>query len=75
MIKVTALTASKHDPSSRFRVRQYITPLRELGIEVNEYRPLISRYKIEPLPWLVTALRLPGLLASRFSEITWLGRN
>ena len=75
MIKVTALTGSKHDPSSRFRIRQFIKPLNELGIAVNEYRPLISRYKIEPLPWLAAALRVPGLIASRFSDVSWLGRE
>ncbi len=75
MIKVTALTGSKHDPSSRFRIRQFIKPLQALGVEVNEHWPPISRYKIEPLPWLVTAMRIPGLVASRFSDITWLGRE
>ena len=75
MIKVTALTGSKNDPSSRFRIRQFIKPLQSLGVQVSEYCPLISRYKIEPLPWLVAATRLPGLVASRFSDITWLGRE
>src|ERR1700730_14472985 len=73
MIKVTALTGSKHDPSSRFRIRQFIKPLQRLGVEVSEYWPLISRYKIEPLPWLVAAMRVPGLVASRFSDVAWLG--
>lgn len=75
MIKVTALTGSKHDPSSRFRVRQFIKPLGKLGIEVTEYWPLISRYKIEPLPWLVKAMRRRGLNAARSSDVTWLGRE
>jgi glycosyltransferase involved in cell wall biosynthesis len=75
MIKVTALTGSKHDPSSRFRIRQFIRPLRAHGIKATEYWPLISRYKIEPLPWLVAGLRARGLLASRFSDVTWLGRE
>ena len=75
MIKVTALTASKVDPSSRFRIRQFIKPLHELGVEVSEHRPLINRYRIEPLPWLALALRLPGLLASQFSDVAWLGRE
>ena len=75
MIKVTALSGSKHDPSSRFRIRQFIEPLRELGVDVSEYWPLVSRYKIEPLPWLVAALRVRGLVASRFSDVTWLGRE
>jgi glycosyltransferase involved in cell wall biosynthesis len=75
MIKVTALTGSKHDPSSRFRVRQFIKPLNALGIEVTEYWPLISRYKVEPLPWLVKAMRSRGLRAARSSDVTWLGRE
>jgi glycosyltransferase involved in cell wall biosynthesis len=75
IIKVTALTGSKHDPSSRFRIRQFIRPLREHGVNAAEYWPLISRYKIEPLPWLVAGMRLPGLLASRTSNVTWLGRE
>ena len=75
MIKVTALTASEVDPSSRFRIRQFIEPLRALGVEVNEHRPFINRYKIEPLPLLAMALRMPGLLASKFSEVTWIGRE
>lgn len=75
MIKVTALTASKIDPSSRFRIRQFIRPLRDLSVEVSEYRPIINRYKIEPLPWLAMATRAPGLIASRFSDVAWLGRE
>jgi glycosyltransferase involved in cell wall biosynthesis len=75
MIKVTALTASIIDPSSRFRIRQFIPPLRDLGVNVSEYRPIVNRYKIEPLPWLAVATRVPGLIASRFSDVTWLGRE
>lgn len=75
MIKVTALTASKIDPSSRFRIRQFVRPLKNLGVEVSEHTPIINRYKIEPLPWLAMATRIPGLVASRFSDVTWLGRE
>lgn len=75
MIKVTALTASRIDPSSRFRVRQFIPALGGLGVAVTEYAPIVNRYKIEPLPWLAMATRIPGLLASRFSDVTWLGRE
>jgi glycosyltransferase involved in cell wall biosynthesis len=56
-------------------VRQFIGPLRELGIEVSEHYPLISKYRTEPLPLLTMLTRLPGLLASRFGDITWLGRE
>ncbi len=75
MIKVTALTASRIDPSSRFRIRQFVRALGNLGVEVSEYTPIINRYKIEPLPWLAMATRIPGLVASRFSDVTWLGRE
>lgn len=75
MIKVTALTGSKQDASSRFRIRQFIRPLGKLGIKVSEHRPLISRYKLEPLPPLAMAMRAPGLVASRFGDVTWLGRE
>jgi glycosyltransferase involved in cell wall biosynthesis len=75
MIKVKALTSSRDDPSTRFRVRQFISPLRELGIEVSEHYPLISKYRTEPLPLLTMLTRLPGLLASRFGDITWFGRE
>jgi len=75
MIKVTALTGSKHDPSSRFRIRQFIAPLKRFGVQVDEYWPLISRYKIEPLPWLVAAMRAPGMRSARSSDVTWLGRE
>lgn len=75
MIHVTALTAGRFDPSSRFRMRQFIRPLKTLGIDVREYWPLINRYAIEPLPWLVKVLRAPGLVAARSTDITWLGRE
>jgi glycosyltransferase involved in cell wall biosynthesis len=75
MIKVTALTGSKHDASSRFRIRQFIRPLGELGIRVSEYWPLISRYKLEAVQPVAMAMRVPGLIASRFSDLTWLGRE
>ena len=75
VIKVTALTASRIDPSSRFRIRQFVPALASLGVEVSEYSPIINRYKIESLPWLAMATRIPGLVASRFSDVTWLGRE
>jgi len=49
MIKVAALTSGKHVPSSRFRVRQHILPLRSFGIEVREYTPRIDKYRNLPL--------------------------
>ncbi len=74
-IRVTALTSGKYDASSRFRIRQFIGPLARQGVSVTEYWPLIDRYRIEPLPLLTMALRIPGLVASRFSDVAWLGRE
>ncbi|HEY0006815.1 MAG TPA: glycosyltransferase [Pyrinomonadaceae bacterium] len=75
MIKVIALTSSRNDPSTRFRVRQFIEPLGRLGVKVSEYYPLISKYRLERLPLPAALLRLPGLAATRFGDITWLGRE
>lgn len=56
-------------------MRQFTGPLKALGVEVSEYYPLISKYKIEPLPLLSALLRVPGLLAARSADVTWLGRE
>ncbi|MGK7943685.1 MAG: glycosyltransferase family 4 protein [Microcystaceae cyanobacterium] len=48
MIKVAALTSGQNVPSTRFRVRQHINSLQELGIKVDEYFPQIN--KSEALP-------------------------
>ncbi|HVS81084.1 MAG TPA: glycosyltransferase family 4 protein [Pyrinomonadaceae bacterium] len=82
MIKVTALTSGRNVPSSRFRVRQFIEPLSHFGIQVSEYPLRLRKYtpKISPpIRFLVdackTAARVPGLLAARTSDITWLERE
>jgi glycosyltransferase involved in cell wall biosynthesis len=82
MIKVTALTSGKNDASRRFRVRQFIRPLHQLGIQVSEHRLFVSKYELPPRPWLRPAWgigkllgRVPGLAASRFADITWLERE
>lgn len=48
MIKVAALTSGVNVPSTRFRVRQHIGPLREAGICVREYMSLIDKYSPPP---------------------------
>lgn len=82
MIKVTAVTSGKNVPSSRFRVRQFIKPLSHLGIRVDEYPLPLRKYtpgSFPPLRYVgdacKTLARLPGLLASRSSHITWLERE
>ena len=82
MITVTALTSGRDVPTRRFRVKQFVRPLRDLGIDVSEYCLFTNKYSLSSQPallriWGATKLagRLPGLLASRFSQITWLERE
>jgi glycosyltransferase involved in cell wall biosynthesis len=75
MIKVTALTANRPDPSSRFRMRQFIEPLARFGIDVREYYLPMTRYRRQPLAMLATLLRLPGVAASRTTDLTWFRRE
>ena len=48
MIKVAALTSGQHVPSARFRIRQHIYSLRDMGIYVREYIPIVNRYALLP---------------------------
>lgn len=91
MISVAALTTGANIPSSRFRIRQYISPLKSLGIEVREYCPFydetqyfrcLSKIRRRYLPpvalaqfLLKGAARVPGLIESHKSQITWIERN
>ena len=75
MIKVAALTLGKNDPSSRFRVRQFITPLSHLGIGVAEHYLPLAPYKLARIVPLGIIARLPGVFASRACDITWLRRE
>lgn len=72
MVEVLALTSGRNTPSSRFRVRQFIPLLGELGVSVNECIPFIDKYadfpgrlaewsvksKFPPLYWSWAAGRL-----------------
>lgn len=75
MIRVSAHTFGKHDPSSRFRVRQFIEPLARLGIEVAEHYPPLSHYRLARFPPLRLLARLPAVIASRQSDVVWLRRE
>jgi glycosyltransferase involved in cell wall biosynthesis len=48
LIKIGALTSGLFTPSTRFRIRQHIIPLKEYGISVQELRPLIDRNRAIP---------------------------
>lgn len=75
MIKVTALTSGRNFPSSRFRVRQFIEPLKNYGIDVSEHYPRVNKYHTMRLPPVGMLARLPGLIASRTSAVTWFERE
>ncbi|KAB0671377.1 glycosyltransferase family 4 protein [Oryzomonas sagensis] len=91
MINVAALTTGKNIPSSRFRIRQYIEPLRSLGIAVHDYCPFydetmgfkkllnIRKRYVPPLAlaqFLLKGIaRVPGIIATHASQITWIERN
>jgi glycosyltransferase involved in cell wall biosynthesis len=81
-IKVTALTASRHDPSRRFRISQFIAPLARRGIDLTDYYPRIGKYAAAPVPqlgfvWTAGKLlaRLPGVVAGRVADIALLQRE
>ena len=74
-IKVTALTSGKHFPSSRFRVRQFIDPLREFDIDVTEHYPQLNKYHTKSVLPVGLLARLPGVVAARSGAVTWLERE
>lgn len=43
-LKVAALTGNSVDPSSRFRVRQFVEPLRSHGIDIDDFPTSIGRH-------------------------------
>ncbi|MEI8121287.1 MAG: glycosyltransferase family 4 protein [bacterium] len=78
-LSVAALTTGRHDPSARFRIRQHIDPLYELGIEVKEHIPFVDKYAgvphgikhyVKHFPKLAVDLGLQGVkLSSRISGL------
>lgn len=82
MIRVAALTSGWNVPSSRFRVRQFLEPLRRIGIDVTEHTLAIDKYGTRPGRFGAHALtarkilgRLEGVRASRAADVTWLERE
>lgn len=91
MVEVAALTSGRTVPSARFRVRQHIEPLRALNFAVREYTPAINKYAPVPgwpaemnarlaphlYLWqgLKVATRIPGLVGSWRSDVTWVERE
>ncbi len=59
MIRIAALTSGSNSPSSRLRIRQHITPLKNKGIGVVENTPRIEQYANIPY-W-------PNLVPNRYA--------
>lgn len=81
MLRVAAITAGRRDPGARFRVGQYIEPLRTCGVDltwlsapVAKYPP--QRHVLRPF-WLPVAVagRVPATLASWRADVTLLARE
>lgn len=64
-MKVAAFTGGRDVPSARFRVRQYIKPLADLGIAITEMPTSTSVYP-PAAHW-----QRPGWAATRLAEVGW----
>lgn len=81
MINVAALTGGVNVPSARFRVRQLIPALREIGVFMHEFIPCVSKYPpkakwLRPL-WggAALAVRIPAVLATHRYDLVFLQRE
>lgn len=81
MLSVAAFTGGLNVPGARFRVRQYIEPLRPEGVCVTEFTAPLEMYPpknhmIRPIWGLATlATRLPGVLKSYRYDMTLIQRE
>jgi len=73
-ITLAALTAGLNRPSSRFRLRQYISRLAELGVIVKELMPFSEKTYYFPGPFKAVT-RVPALFRSRDADLVWLSRE
>src|SRR5581483_3252034 len=81
MLRVTAYTGGHSVPSARFRVRQYISPLRQYGVDIHERPARFGSYPphrraLRPI-WGALALgeRLAAAAVSHHSDVTLLQRE
>jgi len=66
-MNIAALTSGKTTPSTRFRIRQHIDPLRDYDISISEYYPLID--KNSGVPPVIQ--RISNAVLSPFIETGW----
>ncbi len=81
-MRVAAFTSGPLVPSTRFRVRQYVSALAARGIIVTEHPSRPNKYTGRPvfLPdalWtaMLSASRIPGLVSARTADVIWLERE
>jgi glycosyltransferase involved in cell wall biosynthesis len=73
-ITLAALTAGTRRPSSRFRMRQYISRLAEHGVVVREHMPFSEKTCYFPGP-LKAMTKFGGLFRSRDADLVWISRG
>ncbi len=73
-IALAALTAGLNRPSSRFRLRQYISRLAEHGVIVQEHVPFSEKTYYFPGPFKAVT-RIPALFRSRDADLVWISRE
>jgi len=81
-LRVAALISGPDVPSSRFRVRQFVAPLRSFGVAVAVHSSPISKYAPPPRGtpgklWTAGKLagRLGGLWRAGGADVVWLERE
>jgi glycosyltransferase involved in cell wall biosynthesis len=78
---VAAFTAGRSNPSARFRVRQLVPALRDLGVDVREWPAPLGAFwpritSLRPVWGVATlATRLPGIAWSYRADVTLLQRE
>lgn len=73
-ITVAALTGSLDQPSSRFRLRQYVPRLAQQGVNVCEYIPFFGKSCGLPSPFKICS-RIPALVHSRHADLVWMNKE
>ncbi len=73
-IRLSAFTGGVNTPSSRFRLRQYVPYLSDMGIDIIEHIPYFEKSCGLPSPFKAVA-RIPGLVRARTSDLTWVGKE